>query len=301
MQRAKDLSRAIRGVGVTPATPFNDNLERIDRAGLRSNLEFLVESGVSLLYPAGNTGEAMSLSADEWTTIVEVALVVAGDGVAVLPGIGHEYTVALELAGRARTLGVDGLLLMPRVQPYASSLGLVEYWKAILEGSELPGVVYKRGLPGLDDLFDLVSDDRVIACKYADKDVSEFRSTVSSANSNVIWTCGIAERYAPFYHQAGAAGFTSGLANFAPRISLELHKALDEGDYQKALDLRHRTLPFEEIRARNGDAFNVAAVKTAMDMSGLAGGRVRPPLIDLDDRAIGDVEEVLPSLIGVAA
>lgn len=282
------LSKAIRGVGVTPATPFTEDLQDVNWAGFRSNLEFLVAEGVHLIYPAGNTGEVMSLSPEEWTRVVEVAVDVAGDSAAVLPGIGHEYPVALELADRARRLGVDGLLLMPRMQPYASSPGLVDYWKAILHAAQVPGVVYKKGLPDSSNLLDLVSQDAVIACKYAEKDVSEFTTTVSACTSDVIWTCGIAERYATFYYQAGAEGFTSGLANFAPAVSLEMHDALQDGDLAKAADIRQRILPF-------------AAVKTAMDMCSLAGGGVRPPLIDLDARATADVEATLPSLTGVSA
>lgn len=301
MDELEDLSTAIRGVGVTPATPFTNDLEDVDWEGLESNLEFLVNEGVGLLYIAGNTGEVMSLSPEEWTGVVEVALDVAGDSVAVVPGIGHEYPMALELARRARRLGVDGLLLMPRTQPYASSPGLAEYWKAILDTAELPGVLYKKGLPDVADLLDLVSLESVVACKYAEKDISEFTRIVADCTSNVIWTCGIAERYAPFYSQAGAEGFTSGLANFSPSVSMEMHSALRNRDLGEALEIRQRLLPFEEIRARNGDIFNVAAVKKAMDLSGLAGGGVRPPLIDLDTRSAADVEKVLPSLTGVDA
>lgn len=274
---------------MTPATPFTSDLSQVDRGGFEANLEFLVESGVGLIYPAGNTGEVMSLSPDEWTTVVETAVAVAGSRAKVLAGIGHEYPVARDLARRAAEIGVDGLLLMPRSQPYVSSAGLVAYWRSILDEAGLPGVAYVRGLPNEAELLDLVSEDRVVACKYADKDVSRFASVVGANTAEVVWTCGLAERYAPYYQGAGAVGFTSGLANFAPDIALEMHAALAAGDLDKANQVRGECLPFEEIRARGGDAFNVSAVKHAMDLVGLAGGGVRPPLVDLDERAREDV------------
>lgn len=283
---------------MTPATPFTEDLREVEWSGLKSNLEFLVDSGVNLIYPAGNTGEVMSLSPEEWVRVVEISLDVAGDRVAVLPGIGHEFPVALELAGRAKEMGVDGLLLMPRMQPYVASEGLVDYWHQILETSQLPGVVYKRGLPAEDDLSRLLRHDSVIACKYAEKDISGFAAVVESDSSGTLWTCGIAERYAPFYHQAGAVGFTSGLANFAPHLALGMQRALERGDFEVALEIRSRCLPFESIRARHSDAFNVAAVKAAMDIRGLAGGRVRPPLVDLDEQAMDDVAATTNSLYG---
>lgn len=298
MDGSQSLENAIAGVGITPVTPFTEDLTEVDRAGLKANLEFLVAAGAQLLYPAGNTGEAMSLSPDEWTAVVEVTLEVAGDSSMVVPGIGHEYPVALELARRAQSLGVDGVLLMPRLQPYVASSGLSSYWTAILDAAQVPGVIYKRGLPALTELLQLVDHDQVIACKYAEKDISLFASTVAAANTGVLWTCGIAELYAPFFFEAGAVGFTSGMANFAPEISLAMHHALASGDSESALQLRAVSLPFEEIRATGGDAFNVAAVKTAMDLSGLAGGRVRPPLIDLSGSARRDVKRFVESMMG---
>lgn len=296
MEQKPSRSDAIRGVGVTPVTPFTADLEHVDVSGLESNLEFLVESGVNMLYPAGNTGEALSLSGDEWTQVVETTMEAVGDRAVVMPGIGQEYPVALELARRARSLGVDGLLLMPRSQPYIASRGLVSYWKAIADAAQVPVVVYKKGLPDVSDLGDVLADDAVVACKYADKDVSGFAALVAGDATDIIWTCGIAERYAPFYHQAGATGFTSGLANFAPAPALEMRQSLDAGDYAKALELREACLPFEEIRARDGDSLNVSAVKAAMDMTDLVGGGVRPPLVDLDAEAIVDVKNSLAAL-----
>jgi 4-hydroxy-tetrahydrodipicolinate synthase len=293
------LKKAVSGVGVTPVTPFTDDLSGVDRAALKSNLQYLLDAGVTLLYPAGNTGEVMSLSPDEWTTVVEVALEVADDTAMVLPGIGHEYPVAIELARRARTLGVDGVLLMPRIQPYVASAGVATYWVEILEVVQAPAVVYKRGLPEEDDLLELVQHDQVIACKYADRDISSFASTAAhAAAADVIWTCGLAERYAPFFHQAGTTGFTSGMANFAPEMALEMHEALTSGNLARSHQLRELCLPFEEIRARHNDAFNVAAVKAAMDLRGLRGGRVRPPLVDLDPSSTTELKGILDSLTG---
>mgnify|MGYP002623867282 FL=1 len=296
MGRKQSLNEAVRGVGVTPATPFGDDLTEVDFAGLEGNLQFLVVSGVEMLYPAGNTGEVMSLSAEEWTGVVEVAVDVAGKEACVVPGISHELPVAVELARRASGLGADGLLLMPRTQPYISSKGLIHYWRAIRDVTDLPVVLYLRGLPDLDDLVEELGDDDVVACKYADKDISRFASAVSADESGIAWTCGIAERYAPYFWRAGSVGFTSGLANFAPALSLRLQQLLEEGQSEPAEELSLRCLPFEEIRARNGDSFNVAAVKAAMDRIGLAGGRVRPPLVDLDEAAAHDLTRALPSL-----
>jgi 4-hydroxy-tetrahydrodipicolinate synthase len=282
------LRSALGGVGVTPATPFSKDLSRPDLEGLSENLNFLVDEGVRLLYVAGNTGEVASLSADEWTEVVETTVETVGDRAVVAAGIGHEYPVAIELARRAAAIGVDGILTMPRQQPYATSGGMVDYWRALIEQADLPAVVYSRGLPDPTDLARLLDHELVIGCKYSNRDISGFANTLADDKSGVAWTCGIAERYAPFFHLAGAVGFTSGLANFAPRAALSLHAALREGDWKQALELRAACVPIEEIRARRDDAYNVGAVKVGMDTVGLAGGGVRPPLATLDPESAAE-------------
>jgi 4-hydroxy-tetrahydrodipicolinate synthase len=290
------LRAAIAGVGVTPVTPFTRDLATVDLHAFSANLSFLVEEGVTLFYPAGNTGEASSLSPDEWSTVVATAVEASNGRAVVVPGIGHELPVAIEMAGRAERLGADGLLLMPRQQPYAAGSGLTEYWRRLLERTSLPVVLYKRGLPEDRELLEAADHSSVVGCKYGGKDVSAFATVVSADHSTTVWTCGVAERYAPFFHVAGARGFTSGLANFAPRLALHMHAALADGDMATALELRSIALPFEELRARHGDAFNVSAVKAAMDDSGLAGGEVRPPLRPLDPASRSEIPTMVEAM-----
>lgn len=290
------LTNALAGVGVTPVTPFTSDLGSVDRRALADNLAFLLTGGVGLLYVAGNTGEVASLSPDEWVTVVETAVDVAGEAV-VVAGVGHEYPVALELAKRAAAAGVDGILAMPRQQPYIASAGLVAYWEAIVEAAGLPAVVYQRGLPDSADLSRLLSHELVVGCKYAEPDVAGFAATVAADTSGVRWTCGIAERYAPFFATAGSVGFTSGLANVAPHLPLAMQDALDRGDLSGALSIRDACMPLEQIRARHGDSFNVSAVKAAMDVAGLVGGRVRPPLVDVDRDTAVEIETAVKALM----
>ena len=291
MPDAPELRQALEGVGVTPVTPFSADLTRVDHAGLRANLEYLVERGTRLLYPCGNTGEFTSLSLDEWTAVVEVTLEVAAGRVVVAPGVGHGYTIAREMVRRAAALGAHGVLVMPSHPTYLTDRGLIAFTAGLAELDALPLVVYKRaGWPSNDGLIELVESVRVAGVKYGEADVSALARIIAATPSDVTWTCGTAERYAPFFAAAGTRGFTSGIANVAPHISFAMQDALEADDFPAALAIRQRCLPFEEIRARQGSANNVGAVKTALDARGLAGGRVRPPMRDLDEPTIAEVE-----------
>jgi len=285
-----ELRQALHGVGITPVTPFSTDLTRVDVGGLGANLEYILERGARLLYPCGNTGEFTSLSLDEWSTVVETTIAVAAGRAAVVPGIGHGYTAAREMLQRAASLGAAGALVMPPHPTYLADAGLIAHSAGLADEDALPLVVYKRGgWPSSDGIIELVNQVPVAGVKDGETDVSAFARYVSASPSGVVWTCGTAERYAPFFATAGARGFTSGLANVAPHLSLDMQQALEREDIATALELRERCLPFEELRARHGSANNVAAVKTALDARGLAGGRVRPPMRDLDEPTAAEV------------
>jgi 4-hydroxy-tetrahydrodipicolinate synthase len=94
----------------------------------------------------------------------------------------------------------------------------------------------------------------------------------------------------------GAQGFTSGLVNLTPRLSLELQAALEVGNYAKAMDVWAKVKPFEELRARRDNANNVSAVKEAMAQLGLCERTVRPPISELPENERVEVSKILGML-----
>ena len=61
--------------GVLPAliTPFTKD-NRVDKEGIRQNIEFLIDGGVSGVVPCGTTGEAATLSIKEHEKVIEYAV-----------------------------------------------------------------------------------------------------------------------------------------------------------------------------------------------------------------------------------
>src|SRR5205085_11410606 len=85
----------------------------------------------------------------------------------------------------------------------------------------------------------------------------------------------------PGYYSIGIRTYTSSIANIAPRLSLHLHELASSG---RALDLTQvmteLIVPLYALRVRR-KGYEVSAMKSLMDAVGLAGGPVRPPLVDL--------------------
>ncbi len=295
MMNAERVRAALKGVGVTTATPFAPDDLRLDLAALRKNLAFLLDHGIGVLYPCGNTGEFHSLTQEEWRGVVSETARIAQGRAVVLACVGYSAEAAIEMARYALERGADGVMVMPPMHTYRSAQGLVLYYRRIVETLDAPAVIYKRGEAPSDELLaELVRDDRVVGVKYAVNELNRFANVVArTQGTKAIWTCGTAERWAPFFALAGAQGFTSGIANFAPGLALEMMAALRSGDHPKAMRVRARALPFEELRARHEDANNVPAVKAAMECLGLSAGPPRPPLMQLSEEDHATMRRIL--------
>jgi len=287
------LRESLRRFGVTITTPFSRDGRHLDLSGLEANVRWLVKAGVQLIYPCGNTGEFSALSLDEWTRVLERTITAAG-GVAVVPGIGGAWHGAREMVTRAAALGADGVLLMPLNYPYVSEEGSVDYYSTLADNPAVPAVLYRRSNQlSANALQTIVSRGNIASIKFATHDMVELASLIKSTSPALIWGCGLAETWAPFYALAGARGFTSGLANFAPQRSLSLADELRRDDFSAAFSSAMQVMPFEAIRSRNADKYNVSAVKYAMDLAGLAGGSVRPPLSKVDAAAKLEIRAVI--------
>ena len=118
----------------------------------------------------------------------------------------------------------------------------------------------------------------MIGVKYAVPDPVRFASVARDAGlTRFAWICGLAESYAPAYWAMGARGFTSGLVNVAPMLSHALLRALRDNDFEAAMRHWESVRVFEELRADDASADNVAVVKEALSQLGLASRAVRPP------------------------
>jgi dihydrodipicolinate synthase/N-acetylneuraminate lyase len=90
--------------------------------------------------------------------------------------------------------------------------------------------------------------------------------------------------------ELGAAGAIAATACFAARLTCEIGLAFHEGDRERAGAVQERVLPLHnEIVGGIG----IAGVKAAMDATGLYGGPVRPPLLDLNDEGRRKMMSVL--------
>ncbi|MFI0136385.1 dihydrodipicolinate synthase family protein [Streptomyces luteogriseus] len=286
---------ALADVVAIPVTPFAED-GSVARDTHRALLRRLLDGGVTTLTPNGNTGEFYALTPEERRLVTELTIDEAGERAVVLVGVGHDVPTAVVSARHARELGAGMVMVHQPVHPYVSQAGWVDYHRAIAEAVPELGVVpYIRNaqLTGarLAELADHCPN--VIGVKYAVPDAARFAAFARDAGlERFVWVAGLAEPYAPSYFSAGATGFTSGLVNVAPAVSLNMIEALRSGDYPAAMKVWEQIRRFEELRAANGSADNVTVVKEALASLGLCRREVRPPSRTLPEDRRAEVASI---------
>jgi 4-hydroxy-tetrahydrodipicolinate synthase len=289
------LKTALADVVAIPVTPFTEE-GALDTEAHRVLLHRLLDGGVRTLTPNGNTGEFYALTPEERRRVTELTVAEAGDRAVVLVGVGHDVPTAIEAARHARDTGAQMLMVHQPVHPYVSEAGWVDYHRAIAEAVPGLGIVpYLRNplLSGarLAELADACPN--VIGVKYAVADAARFAAFARDAGlDRFVWVAGLAEPYAPSYFASGATGFTSGLVNVSPSLSLEMLHALRAGDYAAAMKVWEQIRRFEELRAANGSADNVTVVKEALASLGLCRRDIRPPSRELPASARAEVAAI---------
>jgi 4-hydroxy-tetrahydrodipicolinate synthase len=275
-----DLVERLATAVVIPVTPFAED-GGVDAGCYARLVTRLLDGGVTAVTPNGNTGEFYTLTPQERQLVLETCSRAAADRAVVVAGVGLDVQTAVAEARAARDSGAHAIMIHQPVHPYLSPAGWVDYNATVAAAVPELGVLpylKSRAVTG-GHIAELARrTPNVIGLKYSVDDPVHFAATRADAGEDrLLWIAGLAEPYAPAYWQAGARGFTSGLANVAPRLALDLLAALRAGDAARVQEVWLRLRRFEELRARNGAADNVAVVKEALHQRGLCRRDVRPP------------------------
>jgi 4-hydroxy-tetrahydrodipicolinate synthase len=298
---AANLRQALATVVAVPVTPFlpGGNPDWDTYATLTGRL---IDGGITVITPNGNTGEFYALSPAEARQAAETAARASrerGQRTELLAGVGHDITTAAEAAGHARDQGIRMIMIHQPVHPYVSREGWIDYHAAIAGAvPDLGVVLYVRNerITGTDIAALADRAPNVIAVKYGIRDASAFAAVATDAGiDRFTWLAGAAELTAPSYWASGAHGFTSGLANVDPALPLAMLDALRGNDYGAAMKVWEKVRRFEELRAAGANADNVSVVKEALAQLGLCRPDVRPPSRLLPAPVKDEITQILKS------
>jgi 4-hydroxy-tetrahydrodipicolinate synthase len=273
-----DIRAALRGISGVPVTPF-DAEDRVAPGPLKALIQRLATAGIDNLVAGGNTGEFYALELQEVLAVYALAAQANEGRSALTAGVGRSLKEAIVLARAAEKEGADALMVHQPPDPFASPRGMVEYSHAVAEATRLPVILYvRRDIFSTEEFATLLDHPNIVGAKYAFPDVVKLAERIRLARPlGKLMICGLAEPWAPAFQTAGAQGFTSGLVNVLPALSVSVRDALQRNDYGTAREECERIAGFEALRALQGNGWNVTVVKQAMRRMGIPVGPARAP------------------------
>jgi 5-dehydro-4-deoxyglucarate dehydratase len=201
----------------------------------------------------------------------------------VIAGVGFGQRLAVEMAQAAEKAGADGILAFPPYYPQAEDDGLVEYYRAIGEATRLGMLIYSRDWASFTPAMveRLCAIPTLVAWKDGQGDIRRFQAIMSRVGDRLHWIGGAGDDMVAAYYSTGIRTFSSSIATVAPRLSLKLHELAEAGESEALTELLDQcVIPLYALRARR-KGYEVSAMKAMMDMVGLNGGPVRPPLVSV--------------------
>jgi 5-dehydro-4-deoxyglucarate dehydratase len=290
------LRSALAGVVAFPVTPFLEDLS-VDLPGLRTNLRAMLRQPLAAVVAAGGTGELYSLTPAEHFDVVRTVVEEVHDTVPVIAGVGFNASIGTALARQAAGCGAAGILAFPPYYPAPEEDGIVAYYQAIGEATPLGLLIYSRdwfhpGAALVERLARCIP--RLIAWKDGQGDMRRLQIIRRQVGDRLHWIGGAGDDLVPAYYAMGIRTYTSSIANVSPEISLQLHRAASSGD-TAALDrlMTDYVVPIYALRARR-KGYEVTVMKELMNMLGLTGGFVRPPLVPLRTAELEEVRALVP-------
>jgi 4-hydroxy-tetrahydrodipicolinate synthase len=294
---AKEYAReALRGIWTSLPYHFTAD-DALDEAAIRRNVETVISDlRVDGHYSDGNVAEFWSMSLAERMRAQETMLEATAGRVPLMAGTHHQSAgEALALTRHAQDIGCDFAILLTPYVAARSDAAVLEFFRYIAERVEIglvlfnsPGVAHPLS-PAL--AAELARIPNVCAMKQADTN-PETTLRLEAAVGDLI-TISVADETV-WLHNMTQLGhrwlltYTPHLYQRAGYLPVRDYTAFAEaGDIAAAARLSASLTPLRKVNAKwilepwRLGRMPIAAMKAWMEMIGLDGGPVRPPVVPI--------------------
>ncbi len=283
--------------GIIPAmlTPFTASGD-LDLDGLKKNVDFLIENGVSQIMCLGSTGEAATLTRQENIKVIEATVKASNGRVPVMAGTGATSTrEVIERSKEAISAGADSVMIVTPFYEIPSQDGLLKHYTAIAEAVDIPICLYN--IPPHtqvwiepETLEKLAEIDNIMALKDSSGNLSYFAEVLRLVGDKMAILTGGDDITLPCF-ALGCHGAILALANIAPRMVVDLFQAVQQKEDRKALDIFFKLLPVS--RAISVPQNFPAPVKEAIIMLGRPAGPARSPIVPMSNAEKTEIKSAL--------
>lgn len=286
-----------KGLITALVTPFNMDLS-LDLKAYADFIEWQIEHGVDGVVALGSTGESPTLTTDERTELVKLAIEVCNGRIPVIVGTGTNNTMStLSFTQHAAELGADGALVVAPYYNKPPQEGIYQHFKYIADNSNIPIIAYNvPGRTNIDISVETVAKLSRIKGIVGIKDcagterTAQIRELIGGVEFSFMTGD---DPVAVEYNEKGGNGCISAIANVLPTKCVELQKLTTEGNFAKAYDLDKQLQPLYEALF---SATNPIAIKYALSKTGMIKNNLRLPLVRLDSANRVKVDQAMNEL-----
>ncbi len=286
--------------GIIPAmvTPLTEQ-GSLDLDQLQVYLDFLLEKGITGVFPGGTAGEGVMLTTDEREELLEAVVKHLAGSVPVLAHVGALTTAeVIRLSRHAEDHGAAAVSVVSPFYYTYSEQELVDHYAAVVEAtSSIPVYFYNipshtgRPIP-ISTIRQLLANPRIAGIKDSGGDERYLEELCQMQNDQFTVLVG-ADRLGFKGMKFGARGMVSSFAGVFPESYLDLWHAMQAGDqeagaaHQKRIDTLVATM-------YSGLPLNV--YKDGLAFRDLPVGQARRPIGPLSPEARSTMEAELREL-----
>ena len=272
----------IQGTGVALVTPFTQSGD-VDFSALERLVNHVIDGGVNYLVALGTTGEIVTLTKSEKIAVLNKIKEVAGNRVPVVLGHGGSNTrVLIETLNDYDLEGISAVLSVTPAYNKPTQAGLYEHYKAFLESSPLPVILYnvpgRTGVNMLPETTLKIANSfpgKVLAIKEASGDLAQMMEIINNAPEGFDVISGDDGITLPLI-ASGGKGLISVVANAFPHEMSSVVNFSLEDRYTEARKAHYELLNLIGLTFANG---NPGGVKAMLNKIGIIENVLRLPLV----------------------
>ena len=284
----------LKGCFTAIVTPFRNG--KVDLDALKKIVRAQLAGGVSGLVPCGSTGEAATLSPEEYELVIKTVVGAVKGRVPVVPGVGTNSTArSAEMVKKVSALGVDGLLAIVPYYNKPTQEGMTAHFSELARATRLPIILYN--IPGRTGVNMLPATalglrkkfSHIVGIKEASGSLDQVSEILNGADDGFAVMSGDDSLTLPMM-SVGARGVISVASNVAPAKVARMCELFLEGDVVGAAAIHHDLFPL--VKALFVET-NPIPVKYAASLLGLCQPEPRLPLLPLAEARRAGLKEAL--------
>ncbi|WP_302952369.1 dihydrodipicolinate synthase family protein [uncultured Prevotella sp.] len=291
------------GVVVPMVTPITKNNE-IDIDAVKRIINNFAQYNVSALI-MGTTGEGNSVSVESGVKMIKAASEAAAGRITIYAGLaGNCISEQYDAAEKFIEAGADVIAATLPCYYSLTPKQMYEYYKNLADTLTAPLMLYNititthMSIP-LDVIEKLSHHPNIVGLKDSENNIQRMEEalTLFSDREDFAYFCGCAANSAKAL-SLGADGIVPSVGNYLPKIYKDLFEAGISGNTEIANDLQAKTIEIGKINTDNltlGES--LAGLKVIMKMYGLCETHMLPPLTELEEKTVINIQNKVRDII----